>query len=46
MIPDSWEFVKQMDVEEDFHINQSIVNMHAWIIIAWLREFSKNLFAQ
>jgi hypothetical protein len=32
MYPDSWEFVNQLEVEEDFHINHSIVNMHIWLI--------------
>lgn len=30
--PDSWEFVNQLEVEEDFHINHSIVNMHMWLV--------------
>jgi len=32
MYIDSWEFVNQMDVENDFHINHSIANMHLWLI--------------
>lgn len=30
--PDSWEFVNQLEVEEDFHINHSIINMHIWLV--------------
>ena len=30
--PDTWEFVNQLEVEEDFHINHSIVNMHIWLV--------------
>ena len=44
--PDSWEFVNQLEVEEDFHINHSIVNMHIWLIITRLRDFTKNKFAE
>lgn len=29
---DSWEFVNAMDVENDFHINHSIANMHVWLL--------------
>jgi hypothetical protein len=42
---DSWEFVNTMDVENDFHINHSIANMHVWLIYQRLRDFSENKFA-
>ena len=42
---DSWEFVNTMDVENDFHINHSIANMHLWLIYQRLRDFSENKFA-
>ena len=29
---DSNEFVNNMDIEEDFHIHNSIANMHIWLI--------------
>jgi hypothetical protein len=44
--PDSWEFVNQLDVEEDFHINHSIANMHIWMISTRLKDFVKNKFAE
>jgi hypothetical protein len=44
--PDSWEFVNQLEVEEDFHINHSIVNMHIWLIQTRLKDFTKNKFAE
>ena len=42
---DSWEFVNTMDVENDFHINHSIANMHLWIVYQRLRDFSENKYA-
>jgi hypothetical protein len=42
---DSWEFVNAMDVENDFHINHSIANMHVWLIFQRLRDFSENKYA-
>ena len=42
---DSWEFVNTMDVENDFHINHSIANMHVWLIFQRLRDFSENKYA-
>lgn len=44
--PDSWEFVNQLEVEEDFHINHSIINMHLWLICTRLKDFTKNKFAE
>ncbi|CAI2359543.1 unnamed protein product [Moneuplotes crassus] len=44
--PDTWEFVNQLEVEEDFHINHSIVNMHIWLVCTRLRDFTKNKFAE
>ena len=34
-----------MDVENDFHINHSIANMHVWLIYQRLRVFSENKYA-
>ena len=34
-----------MDVENDFHINHSIANMHTWLIYQRLRDFSENKYA-
>jgi hypothetical protein len=34
-----------MDVENDFHINHSIANMHVWLIYQRLRDFSENKYA-
>jgi hypothetical protein len=45
MYIDSWEFVNQMDVENDFHINHSIANMHLWLVYQRLRDFSENKYA-
>lgn len=45
MYIDSWEFVNSLDVENDFHINHSIANMHIWLIYQRLRDFSENKFA-
>ena len=42
---DSWEFVNTMDVENDFHINHSIANMHVWLIYQRLRDFAENKYA-
>jgi len=42
---DSWEFVTTMDVENDFHINHSIANMHTWLLYQRLRDFSENKYA-
>lgn len=44
--PDTWEFVSKMDTEEDFHINHSVVNMHIWLVVTRLRDFTKNKFAE
>lgn len=45
MYIESWEFVNSMDLENDFHINHSISNMHMWLIYQRLRDFSENKFA-
>lgn len=29
---DSWEFVTELDLQEDFHIHNSVANMHVWLI--------------
>lgn len=29
---DSWEFVNELDLQEDFHIHNSVANMHVWLI--------------
>ena len=34
-----------MDVENDFHINHSIANMHVWLIYQRLRDFAENKYA-
>ena len=34
-----------MDVENDFHINHSIANMHVYLIYQRLRDFSENKYA-
>jgi len=43
--PDSWEFVNQLETEEDFHINHSIMNMHIWLITTRLNDFTRNKFS-
>ena len=45
MYIDSWEFVNTMDVENDFHINHSIANMHVYLIYQRLRDFAENKYA-
>ena len=45
MYIDSWEFVNNMDIPNDFHINHSIANMHVWLIYQRLRDFAENKFA-
>lgn len=42
---DSWEFVNIIDVENDFHINHSIANMHIYLLYQRLRDFSENKYA-
>lgn len=42
---DSWEFVNTLDVENDFHINHSIANMHVYLLYQRLRDFSENKYA-
>lgn len=42
---DSWEFVNNMNLQEDFHIQNSIANMHLWLVYQRLRDFSENKFA-
>ena len=42
---DSWEFVNSLDLQEDFHIHNSIANLHLWLIYQRLRDFSQNKFA-
>jgi|LauGreDrversion4_2_1035121.scaffolds.fasta_scaffold196587_1 hypothetical protein len=34
-----------MDVENDFHINHSIANMHVWLLYQRLRDFAENKYA-
>jgi hypothetical protein len=34
-----------MDVENDFHINHSIANMHIWLVYQRLRDFAENKYA-
>ena len=43
--PDWWEFVNQLEVEEDFHINHSIVNMHIWLLATRMQDFVEFKFA-
>ena len=40
MYIDSWEFVNTMDSPNDFHINNSIANMHIWLLYTRLRDFA------
>ena len=42
---DSNEFVTNIDLQEDFHIHNSIANMHAWLVFQRLRDFSENKYA-
>jgi len=42
---DSWEFVTELDLQEDFHIHNSVANMHVWLIYQRLRDFKENKFA-
>lgn len=42
---DSWEFINNIDLEEDFHIHNSVANLHIWLIYQRLRDFSENKFA-
>ena len=35
-----------MEVEEDFHINHSIANLHIWLICTRLNDFTQNKFAE
>lgn len=43
--PDSWEFINHIEVEEDFHIMISVLNMHVWLVANRLRDFTKNQFS-
>jgi len=42
---DSWEFVNELDLQEDFHIHNSVANLHVWLIYQRLRDFKENKFA-
>ena len=42
---DSWEFVTELDLQEDFHIHNSVANMHIWLICQRLKDFKENKFA-
>ena len=42
---DSWEFADCLDLQDDFHIHNSIANMHLWLLYQRLRDFSSNKFA-
>jgi len=42
---DSWEFVDKLDLHDDFHIHNSVANMHLWLITQRLRDFANNKFA-
>ena len=42
---DSREFVTALELQEDFHIHNSIANVHLWLIYQRLRDFSSNKFA-
>lgn len=42
---DSYEFVESLSLKEDFHIHNSIANMHVWLLYQRLRDFSENKFA-
>jgi hypothetical protein len=43
---DSNEFVGTVDLQEDFHIHNSIANMHAWLVYQRLRDFTENKYAE
>ena len=42
---DSREFVDALQLQEDFHIHNSVANMHIWLLYQRLRDFSENKFA-
>jgi hypothetical protein len=42
---DSFEFVETLQLQDDFHIHNSIANMHIWLLYQRLRDFSENKFA-
>ena len=42
---DSHEFVNALDLQDDFHIHNSVANMHLWLLFQRLRDFSHNKFA-
>jgi len=42
---DCREFVDALQLQDDFHIHNSIANMHIWLLYQRLRDFSENKFA-
>lgn len=42
---DSWEFTEAFQLQDDFHIHNSIANLHIWLLYQRLRDFSENKFA-
>jgi hypothetical protein len=42
---DSREFVDALQLQEDFHIHNSVANMHIWLLYQRLRDFAENKFA-
>ena len=42
---DSWDFINTLDLQDDFHIHNSVANMHLWLLMQRLRDFPENLFA-
>lgn len=42
---DCREFVDTLQLQEDFHIQNSIANIHVWLIYQRLRDFAQNKFA-
>lgn len=43
---DSWDFINTLELQDDFHIHNSVANMHLWLLMQRLRDFPENLFAK
>ena len=37
--------MNSLDLQDDFHIHNSVANMHLWLLYQRLRDFSHNKFA-
>ena len=44
--PDSREFVDKMENEEDFHISNTIANIHVWMVTTRLKHFSEEKYGK